>query len=80
MENAKQTSSLLVRDYKMGFISAQEFILRYIDILHGLGAEKDLVDAYNEVSRPLADFLVDITNGSGKSISDFDKSSTDTTK
>ena len=71
MEEIKE----IKKNYEMGFISAQEFLCEYIDVLAELGAQGELIDAMNTVLAPLADFIVkDILNASDdekKQIKDF---------
>lgn len=63
------------KNYEMGFISAQEFLCEYTDVLAKLGAQGELIDAMNTVLAPLADFVVkDILNANDdekKQIKDF---------
>lgn len=71
MEEIKE----IKKNYEMGFISAQDFLCEYADVLSKLGAQSELIDAMNTVLAPLADFIVkDILNASDdekKQIKDF---------
>lgn len=71
MEEIKE----IKKNYEMGFISAQEFLCKYTDVLAELGAQGELIDAMNTVLAPLADFVVkDILNAKDdekKQIKDF---------
>lgn len=50
----------IVTNYKLGFITSQEFIGQYIDVLNLVGAGDVLSDKMNEVCQPLAQYLVNI--------------------
>ena len=71
MEEIKE----IKKNYEMGFISSQEFLCEYADVLSKLGAQGELIDAMNTVLAPLADFIVkDILNAKDdekKQIKDF---------
>ena len=63
----------LVNNYELGFISPQEFISRYMEMLTALGAEQELYNVWSELDAPLANHLLGILKGSCKRISDFNK-------
>ena len=71
MEEIKE----IKKNYEMGFISSQEFLCEYANVLAKLGAQGELLDAINTVLSPLADFVVkDILNAKDdekKQIKDF---------
>ena len=53
----------LKENYKMGFITAHEFLCGYTDVLAKLGAQGELAEVMNTILAPLADFIVyDILN------------------
>lgn len=66
-----KTLTDLIANYKMGFITSAEFINKYMRLLCLLGSPQDLMDAENALLAPLADYLVNISEGSGNLISGF---------
>ena len=67
METFKQ----LLKNYEMGFITPLEFVLKYQDMLHLVGAENDLRSILNQAVQPVATHLANILRGSHQQISDF---------
>lgn len=67
----------IVDNYRMGFITSYEFIGQVKDILHLMGADKELSDVWNNHDAALAGFLCSMFEDNAKwgavhkSISDF---------
>lgn len=61
----------LVSHYEMGFISATEFVNKYVDMLRAVGAGDDLANVQAALCEPLVRFLIGIIRGSGAQIKDF---------
>lgn len=66
-----ETIKKLKENYKLGLISATDFVDKYTEILALLGSPKDLMDARDALMQPLAEYLIGITEGSGDWISRF---------
>ena len=66
---------IIKESYELGFISAHEFLCKYVKFLTKLGAQNETIDAMNTALTPLANFIVkDILNAKGvdkKQIKDF---------
>ena len=61
----------LVSSYELGFISATEFVNKYVDMLRAMGAGDELVKVQDALCEPLARFLIGIARGSGDQIKGF---------
>lgn len=68
MQEMKQ----IVEDYGMGFLTPTEAVMRIANLLAEVGAANVLNKKIDECLKPLAYYMFDIIEGSGKNIEDFE--------